>query len=1212
MEDSLRFLAGVVFGGVALYKLTSQKDELLDDQYQSNVQYKEPSYQPKKAVKTVKVVEEPKAVVEESVEEKKEVVEPIAVSKVQSIPSYEPSWASKKEPKLRAHISSGGDVQVAKVSIPESQPEAVSITSSVTSVTTEDSVQPATKSQRVDYTPSWMSSKDAKVSLEDVQETITQAPRFAKTHLKAYSGKIQCGNASISRVAYSLSDTVFVYPLNSEVHFGSPAVAKSAAKTLNSFGRVTDVKVMETRAGAGSCVVGSLLGGSKTSVLASSDALALMTPTIFSLSAQNLPVVFHVNATKVNKENLTVTDDYSNIMKVRESGLTILASSSAQEIADFSVIAHVVAHETSSPLLHCFDGTRGLTELHKIHVPSLTTASDVVEVENTPMATHGLKSAATVDRPYIACAVQDAMDKLTETLGTPYKLFSYTGPDHPDSVVVAMGNTASIIEHAVKNSHSVGVIKVHLLRPWSSHHFLSALPKSVRKVCVIDQSGVDLHPLFLDVASALHSESALQLQSLPLLIGTKCIVGAAGFDMEMAHTVISNITSVRPQPNLVVKSQISSESRRDLMYANDVIVWSKGNAHAVEASKAIALELGNDQGVDVQYFSSHDPYSETHKSELRMSDSSKHLVEGLGVKSADVVVAPTIDLDVISSVNCGGKLIVTSSSDDVLQIPESLNSQITRNGITVYTLRADFEKECESAWASVGAAVVLANASAQARVTAAFRQAGKSLLNRYVENAHALLAKGHLNSTHSSFANDFEVASWSSTKKVTTPVLNDATAIGESFAPRFECKVEEEEEKEDVVAVVPRHQFAWNMIFRESYEATEVVRPSHHDVHIATITKNERLTPGDYSRNIFHMEFDISDTPIKYQIGDALGVFGHNDEDQVEKFIEEYGLDGDAFVAVPARGAMAKNKVEYVTVRNALVQHLDLFGRPSKKFYVALAQHAKSRYQYLRLMHIGTDDAESFKLGIHETVTYAELFLQYNTAKPSVEEMIAMIPEIKPRHYSISSSMKVCPRSVHLLVVAVDWETPLGKNRTGQCTRYLKNLVPGQKVTVDIQTSVLRLPPNPKQPIVMAGLGTGMAPFRAFIQERMWQKESGIDVGPCVLYFGARHKAQEWLYGEELEKYAEKGLVKLGLAWSRDQAHKVYIQHKITEDGPLLKKYLGEDGGYFYLCGPTWPVPDVRDAIAKGLTPEKVKDGVVDVEAVEELKDEGRYILEVY
>lgn len=1232
VSSLVQLAGGIIFGGFALYKLTSQKDEV-DDGYETDdsllrepvrtykpsptqrVTPKKPVYEVQKPVKEI-LVEEPQ----------KPVYTPSAVEE----DHYTPSWASTKQPQLSV------SAKLPSSKIPSSSS---SCTSESKSFDDEDEVQtfeepaPAPETpkievkktytqvhhtqEREEFVPSWMSKKEPQVKFEQVQASVSPKSKQSTTTL---STKIQCGNASISRIAYNLSDTVFIYALGKDAHFGKLCVEHSNEAASNHFGQRPDVKVMESRAGAGSCVVGSLQGGSKTTVLAHSDVLKLMTPSMFEISANRLPTVFHIAATAIDQDSLSMTACYADIMRVRDSGFAILSSSSAQEIADFAVVSHALAHKTSTPVMHVFDGTRGLTEFQKISVPAFNKAAESIEsAVNGPMSTHGLESAAAEDRPYIACAVQEVMDKLSEELGSSYRIFEYTGPEHPQAVVVAMGTAASVLESVVKTSNTVGVINVRLLRPWSASHFLSVLPKSCRRICVLDQSGSKMNPLFLDVASALHSESASEFRSLPLLVGGRVIVGSTGFDLAMAHSVISNVTASRPQPNFTVKSDQSTDANLNVANTKEVIVWSKGNGYAAKAAKEIAAEIANEQSLNVQHYSAHDPFSQTHKSEIRLASVEEGSI-GYAVTSADVVVASTVDHDVACSVRSDGKLIVIKTAESLEQdnIPESVNSYLSRNNISVLTLREhEFSQECDSAWVAVGAAFSFVSSQSLSRVTKAFRSAGKSVLSHFVENVPSILVEDRKYSAKpsfrasESFLNDAGNSSWMSTK-VSTPVFSGEHSA-ESFSPKFdfETKEAEEETKQDKVG---RHQICWNMIFKEAYEAQQALKPSHHDVHIAKVTKNMRLTPVDYSRNIFHMEFDISSTPIKYEIGDALGVFGHNDEEKVDEFIAEYGLDPDEFVALPARGGMEENKVEYVSVRNMLIQHLDLFGRPSKKFYVALAQYAKpvSRYQYLRLMHIGTDDAELFKLGIHETVNFADLLLQFTKARPTASELAHMIPEIKPRHYSISSSMKVCPRSVHLLVVAVDWETPLGKKRTGQCTRYLNALRPGQSVTVDIQKSVLRLPPNPKQPIVMAGLGTGMAPFRAFIQERFWQMESGIEVGPCVLYFGARHKAQEWLYGEELEKYEEKGLVRLGLAWSRDQKHKVYIQHKIEEDGQLLKKYLGEQGGYFYLCGPTWPVPDVRDAIAKGLTPHLVKDGVVDVEVVEELKDEGRYILEVY
>jgi sulfite reductase (NADPH) flavoprotein alpha-component len=161
--------------------------------------------------------------------------------------------------------------------------------------------------------------------------------------------------------------------------------------------------------------------------------------------------------------------------------------------------------------------------------------------------------------------------------------------------------------------------------------------------------------------------------------------------------------------------------------------------------------------------------------------------------------------------------------------------------------------------------------------------------------------------------------------------------------------------------------------------------------------------------------------------------------------------------------------------------------------------------------------------------------------------------------------------------------------------------------------SVLRLPASHSQPVIMAGLGTGMAPFRAFIEERAFVKSQGEVVGPMILYFGSRIRANEWLYGSELEQYEREGLVKLRLAFSRDQKEKIYIQNRIEEDANLLNTLLSsEKSGHFYLCGPTWPVPDVEAAMKTGF---RNGGGMTKEEAdayLETLKEEGRHVLEVY
>lgn len=146
----------------------------------------------------------------------------------------------------------------------------------------------------------------------------------------------------------------------------------------------------------------------------------------------------------------------------------------------------------------------------------------------------------------------------------------------------------------------------------------------------------------------------------------------------------------------------------------------------------------------------------------------------------------------------------------------------------------------------------------------------------------------------------------------------------------------------------------------------------------------------------------------------------------------------------------------------------------------------------------------------------------------------------------------------------------------------------------------------------MAGLGTGAAPFRAFLQHRAWLSEQGIKVGPTYYYFGSRHQHQEYLYGEEIETYIlDKTITKAGLAFSRDGPKKVYIQHKMLEDAKLLAHELKNKAGVFYLCGPTWPVPDVYEALVGALMKNEDMARESASEFLESLKEEERYVLEV-
>lgn len=228
----------------------------------------------------------------------------------------------------------------------------------------------------------------------------------------------------------------------------------------------------------------------------------------------------------------------------------------------------------------------------------------------------------------------------------------------------------------------------------------------------------------------------------------------------------------------------------------------------------------------------------------------------------------------------------------------------------------------------------------------------------------------------------------------------------------------------------------------------------------------------------------------------------------------------------------------------------------------------------------------------------------------TVKDLLNLVPLTKPRLYSIASSPKLHPGEVHLLAVVHDWRTSMAELRVGLATGYLEQLDPRTAKAVVcglVRSPVLKLPADDTKPVVMVGMGTGMAPFRSFVEERHFAHTQGARVGACRLYFGARHEKMEFLYKTELLGYAAEGWLQLRCAWSRDQPQKVYVQDHLAVDGDRLWAMLQPAAaGHFYLCGPVTPLADVEQCL-NTLFAAKGAPGYLD-----ELKATGRFCTEVY
>jgi len=351
-----------------------------------------------------------------------------------------------------------------------------------------------------------------------------------------------------------------------------------------------------------------------------------------------------------------------------------------------------------------------------------------------------------------------------------------------------------------------------------------------------------------------------------------------------------------------------------------------------------------------------------------------------------------------------------------------------------------------------------------------------------------------------------------------------------------------------------------------------------------------------------------------------LGVYPHNPKEKVLKFLDEYQLEPDAKINFEDLQHRKDPLPRLTTASQLFTETLDIFGRPGRRFYETLGIATGDEAERSEIEHLLSKEGKESMRGLQkETVTYADLLKKFPGAKMSLEYLVDYVPRIKPRLYSIASSQEMHENMLHLCIVKEDWTTPGGIYRHGLSTGYLKNLSLGEKpdfVATRVNAAGITIPDTHRPPIIMVGLGTGLAPFRAFIEDREVARIRGEEIGPMALFFGARYRATDFTYGSELEDYHSSGkgvLTNLVTAFSRDQKHKIYVQNRIAENPQLVYDYLVKEKGYFYLCGPAGNVPPaVRQAVCDAIV---LCGGHTAEEAdkmVTEMQIEGRYNVEAW
>ncbi|NEG67190.1 sulfite reductase subunit alpha [Pantoea agglomerans] len=415
---------------------------------------------------------------------------------------------------------------------------------------------------------------------------------------------------------------------------------------------------------------------------------------------------------------------------------------------------------------------------------------------------------------------------------------------------------------------------------------------------------------------------------------------------------------------------------------------------------------------------------------------------------------------------------------------------------------------------------------------------------------------------------------------------------------RIDCDIDfEEPSSEWLNSSMP--QFAASAgssgtVLESAPEAPVIPGSNKSNPYAAALITNKRLSGEQSAKDIRHFEFDLSDSGLKYEAGDALGVIPVNEPSLVSLLLTQ--LNADYETPVPGFDR---------SLGDLLTYQFEI-SEPSRKLIEWVGQNTTNQELRHVLQH---DDKDALGVWLwgKDTLDLLQLELTRTLAVP---EFVALLRPLQHRAYSISSSSKAHPDQVHLTVASVRYHSG-GRNRGGVCSTYLAERVRrGEKPAIFISPNKsFRVPANNSAPLIMVGPGTGIAPFRAFLQER---QATGAQ-GKNWLFFGDQHQEHDFIYQDELLAWRDNGLLtRLDLAFSRDQEKKIYVQSRMLEQGAELYAWL-QEGAYFYVCGDASRMAkDVDNALYEvvrqfgGLSTERAAD------YIDQLKKEKRYLRDVY
>ncbi len=535
------------------------------------------------------------------------------------------------------------------------------------------------------------------------------------------------GNYAASYIAYMFSEVAAIYPITPSSTMAEYIDEWSANGKKNVFGEVVKVTEMQSEAGAAGAVHGSLQSGALTTTYTASQGLLLMIPNMYKISGELLPAVFHVSARSLAAQALSIFGDHSDVMSTRHTGFAMLATGSVQEIMDIAGVAHLTAIKSRVPFLHFFDGFRTSHEIQKVEAPTTEQMAQLIDYSalqefrlralnpehpvtrgtaQNPDIYFQSREAANPFYQVVPDMVESYMKELTKITGREYHPFTYYGDPAAEEIIIAMGSVTSTIKETIdylrKQGKKLGMISVHLYRPFSAKYLLNVLPKSVKRITVLDRTkepGANGDPLYLDVCEVFYGK-----QNAPLIVGGRYGLSSKDTTPVQIITVFENMAQKEPKnqftvgivddvtfTSLPMKEEISLENKGTF----EAKFYGLGSDGTVGANKNSIKIIGETTDKYCQAYFAYDSKKSggITTSHLRFGD--EPIRSSYLVNTPDFVachVPSYLDkYDMLKGIKKGGTFLLNSiwdAEETKKRLPDSMKKVLATNAVNFYIINA--------------------------------------------------------------------------------------------------------------------------------------------------------------------------------------------------------------------------------------------------------------------------------------------------------------------------------------------------------------------------------------------------------------------------------------------------------------------------------------------------------------------------------------------